>query len=599
MSRFPRRADPSPWRKGAIAVRRRRLRRTLALALCVFSVGADADDAACPTGAKLQPDLGYVDKGSRAFERFHQWVDGRIEAKDGSLSPTDAVLLASLTPDAKAARGYCDAAVAVVDARVRSDEAAIARGEAASLAHDSYLEVGPKIADLARTFAHCRTSMSDDQRTRWSALADQAVWNVWNPKGARWGNAIHPWSGWSIADPANNYYYSFLEATMEWALASGNAQWLNALCTTLLPAVVVEFSRLPGGGSLEGTAYGSAQMRLFSLYQTWLDATGNDLANASPHLTDAISYWVHATVPTLDRFAPIGDQARVSVPELYDYQRRLVLEARRLTHDVAARQMASWWLTSISVREMKSGANFRYDLLPAVTPDAKPKQPSALTYYASGVGNLFARSAWSRDATWLAFVAGKYSESHAHQEQGAFTLFQGDWLAVTENIWTHSGIQQGTETNNVLRFVRHGTTVPQHAGSRALVTIRADDAGHGAIAASADLSPVYADGSGVHIWKRDIDFANRKLTVRDTFLVDDGMHAIFQVNVPKKPVVAADGIHAGSLLIHVVEPANAQIDLVEWSRKDPAEYLSGWRVDIEGGPGNGGFVVELSAGASK
>jgi hypothetical protein len=567
----------------------------LALALCVLSFGLNADDAACPAGASLRSNLDYVDRHSKTFERFRAWVDSRIEAKDGSLSPGDAVLLALLEPDTKAAHAYCEAAVAVVDARVKADEAAISRGAAASFANDSYLEVGPKIADLAETFAHCGASMSDDQRTRWMALANQAVWNIWNYRSARWGAVAHPWTGWSVADPANNYHYSFLEATMEWALASGNAEWLKKLCTALLPAVVAEFSHLPGGGSLEGTAYGTAQMRLFSLYKTWLDSTGIDLAGENNHAADAISYWAHATVPTFDRFAPIGDQARVSVPEIYDYQRRLVLEARYLTHDTRAKEIASWWLSNISIREMKSGANFRYDLLPAVTPDAKPRQPAALTYHASGVGNLFARSAWSRDAMWLAFVAGKYTESHAHQEQGAFTLFQGDWLAVTENIWTHSGIQQGTETNNVLRFVRRGTTVPQHDHSQALVTITADDPAHGAIAASADLSPVYASGSGVHTWKRDIDFANRKLTVRDTFLVDDGMHAIFQVNVPKKPVVGPDGIRAGALLIKVVEPAHAQVDVFEWPRKDKDEFLTGWRVDIEGGPGNGGFVVELGA----
>ena len=34
----------------------------------------------------------------------------------------------------------------------------------------------------------------------------------------------------------------------------------------------------------------------------------------------------------------------------------------------------------------------------------------------------------------LAIVAGPYNESHAHQDQGSFTLFSGDWLAVTANI---------------------------------------------------------------------------------------------------------------------------------------------------------------------
>ena len=98
-------------------------------------------------------------------------------------------------------------------------------------------------------------------------------------------------------------------------------------------------------------------MRLFSLYRIWLDATGIDLANANPHFTDTIAYWIHATVPTLDRYAPIGDQARVSVPELYDYHRRLVLEARNLTADPPARQLASWWLTNISVPHMTNAGN--------------------------------------------------------------------------------------------------------------------------------------------------------------------------------------------------------------------------------------------------
>ena len=117
---------------------------------------------------------------------------------------------------------------------------------------------------------------------------------------------------------------------------------------------------------------------------------------------------------------------------------------------------------------------------------------------------------------WLAFVAGNYTESHAHQEQGAFTLLQDDWLAVTENIWTHSGIQQGTETNNVIRFVRNGKPLPQHQPSRAVLTIDADDPSTGAIAATADLSPVYSAGSGVHAWKRSINFpdASSSCTIR-------------------------------------------------------------------------------------
>jgi len=177
---------------------------------------------------------------------------------------------------------------------------------------------------------------------------------------------------------------------------------------------------------------------------------------------------VHATVPTLDRFAPIGDQSRNSVPELFDYHRRLVLEARQLTTDEEARSMASWWLDSISVPRMTQGFNSRYDLLPAGTGGTPP---SALVYLAEGAGHLFARSDWGKDAMWLSFVAGPYNESHAHQEQGGFTLFARDWLAVTENIWSHSGIQQGTPVHNVVRFERADPDARQCAAPRGDVVV--------------------------------------------------------------------------------------------------------------------------------
>jgi hypothetical protein len=572
----------------------------LATFACLLSSAlATTDNATCGAEGQLHPNLSYVDKRSATLDRFRDWVNAHIAAGDGNVSPADAVILADLAPDAKAARPYCAYAVETVDKRVKRADEAIARGEKPEIARDSYLEVGPKIADLSLAFARCSLSMSDEQRADWKAFADQSVSNIWDFKHARWGAAPHPWTGWAVDDPANNYHFSFLEATMFWALASGDSQRLQELCTKRLPRVEKEFAQLPGGGSLEGTAYGTAQMRLFGLYRTWLDATGIDLANANSHLTDTIAYWVNATVPTLDRFAPIGDQARVSIPELYDYQRRLMLEARNLTSDESAKALASWWLSNISVKQMRSGENFRYDLLPATSRDARPAQPTNLTYYARGVGDVFARSDWSRTAMWMAFIAGNYSQSHAHQEQGAFTLFQGDWLAVTENIWSRSGIQQGTETNNVIRFVRNGKPLPQHQPSHAVLTIDADDPSTGAIAATADLSPVYSAGSGVHAWKRSINFSGRKLVVHDTFSVGDDVHPIFQVDVPQEPVVGADGIRAGALLVHVLEPADAKISLIDWKSQDPNEFRSGWRIDIEGGPGNAGYLVELSAGKPK
>ncbi len=96
---------------------------------------------------------------------------------------------------------------------------------------------------------------------------------------------------------------------------------------------------------------------------------------------------------------------------------------------------------------------------------------------------------------WLAFAAGPYVESHAHQDQGSFTLYQNTWLAVTENIWSHSGIQQGTDVANLVRFNKSdGSLIAQRTNTTSTLAITSTGAG-GALEASADLTPAYGSGS--------------------------------------------------------------------------------------------------------
>src|SRR3546814_18053811 len=76
-----------------------------------------------------------------------------------------------------------------------------------------------------------------------------------------------------------------------------------------------------------------------------------------------------------------------------------MLEARYITNDTLAREHASWWLNNISVQRMNNGFNRRYDLLPAGNGGTPPAE---LLYHAKGTGNLFARTDWSKTATWVA-----------------------------------------------------------------------------------------------------------------------------------------------------------------------------------------------------
>lgn len=542
--------------------------------------------ATLPASAAVTIDLSYVDQNSTEFARFKSYVDAAVAGNpDYGFSAADAAYMYKLTGQSQ----YATLAVATVEAQVSAAETVIAGGGRPDISGDSYLDVGPMIEDLALTYDWCADHVTSAQRTRWAAYAEQAVWNVWNADTAQWGGHSFPWSGWGVDDPANNYHYSFLRATLYWGLASNDSAWLNLLADTKWPEQEAYTATIPGGGSQEGTAYGLSHRDLFMLYRVWHDTQGIDIANTNTHLTQSIAWWIHATVPTLDRVAAIGDQARVSEPVIYDYHRHLMLEARNLTNDATARENASWWLHSISDQNMQSSFNYRHNLLPAGDAGTPP---AALTYYASGTGQLFSRTGWDTHAMWLNFSAGPYVQSHAHQDQGAFTLFDNDWLAVTENIWTHSGIQQGTDTNNVVRFEKAGAIVPQQEGTTSTMTVTPGSGGN--VHAVANLTPAYAGNPAVTSWQRMIDFAGYKLTVNDTFALGSGTSAIFQVDTPVQPVISGRTAQAGDLLIRVIAPANATLSALDWTTQSDADetYYSGWRLDVAGG--TTGYVVELS-----
>ncbi|SEL09622.1 hypothetical protein SAMN05428989_1421 [Pseudoxanthomonas sp. GM95] len=548
------------------------------MALLVLAMTAEAR-------AAVTLDLSYVDKRSAEYRRFKSFVDRAVAGDPAyGFSATDAAYMYRLTGE----RPYGELAVRMVEDQVTAAEAATGQGLAPPVADDSYMYIGPMLRDLSLAYDWCGDLVTPKQKTRWKAYADQALANVWHPLVARWGGHWLPGNGWAIEDPGNNYFYSFTEATMYWALASDSPGWKTFLQQDRLPLLTKYLTTLPGGGSREGTSYGASFRTLFGLYRVWRDAAGTDLANANPHLTDTIAYWVHATVPTMDQFAPIGDQPRVSVPELYDYERVLMLEARTLTHDAAAARLASWWLHHISIKEMSNSFNSRHDLLPA---GEDGTAPSALVYHASGVGQLFARTDWTKAAMWLNFTAGPYDQSHAHQSQGAVTLFAGDWLAVTENIWSRSGIQQGTATNNVVRFERGGEVIPQDTPTTSSMKI-VETGANGEVHAVADLTPAYGGNPAIRAWKRSIAFKDRVLTIQDDFATRSDTAAIFQLNVPVQPKIKGNTATAGKLRVTVLSPVGASLTAVDWTKVDK-DYTRGWRLDVRG-PGSQ-FVVKLEA----
>jgi hypothetical protein len=545
--------------------------------------------------------------GSAAHTRFMGMVDKAVGGnKEYGYSSTHSVIAYALKGDAK----YIQLAIADTDAYVEAQIASACGSSKNSpaIGGDSYLGSGGAIQNIALTYDYGYDLLTDAQRTRWLALMTQVADNIWGkPSAATWGGPSMGcaaktvgWSGWSISNAGNNYYYtSFARVAMYMALVTHEQKWIDLVQQKVIPSLVTYYStKLLDGGSREGTGYGAAHMTLFDIYRLWLASTGEDLATRSSHTQNTINYWLHATVPTLDRFVPIGDQSRTSHPTLYDYHRILMLEAQLLSPNTPEAEWAHWWLDNNAIKKMTGGFNSQFDLL-KLTADSE--KPTELSYYAKGAGVYFARSSWEKDATHFSMIAGQYEEAHAGQEQGNFTFFKNNWLAVTSNIWSRTGINQDTASRNVLRFDNaNGEKVRQnkYADSVApviVVTTDADGTQRGVV----DLSPAFSvNRTLVQSWKRDFVYKDNKVTIHDRCQVSPSITPVWQVHTPVLPnydsatgkITTADG----KLVITPQMSAAPRVVIEEMKTLD-ADYAAGrYRVSLYSNSGCD-FTVELLA----
>ncbi len=480
--------------------------------------------------------------------RFKSMVDSQVTgANIYGFEPWYAALMGQITGSAS----YCTYAVTKTEAFVASEEALINANQRATVAGDSYLEVGPLIGNLALVYDWCRASMTTSQRTRWASYANQAVWNVWNPAQARWGNTVYAWSGWSVNNPVNNYYYSFLEATMLLGLATfdENSQagaWLTQFRTSKLENQLFPMfnSDLSGGGSREGTGYGTAMKNLWRLYDWWERSTGQRVASRTPHSLASMTHMMHSIVPTLNRLTPTGDHARDSAAELFDYHRDYLQVLMRLYPTERASRVAKSLLAQSSVPAMANRFMYYSDFLYDHTDiPAAPLSDLATEHWGSGTGQFSMRSSWTNTAAYANFICGPYTESHAHRDQGSFTLYKGNWLAYDGNMDSASGIEQDERWHNLVRIESNGVTVTQVAESQPC-DMRALVSNANYAYASARITPVYNSKAQVGKVEREFLFIKPS-----TFVVFDRVDSVgantrrvWTLNLPAQPTVNGDNL---------------------------------------------------------
>jgi hypothetical protein len=372
--------------------------------------------------------------------------------------------------------------------------------------------------------------------------------------------------------------------------------------TKIMNQLVPTFNAdLVGGASREGTGYGVAMRRLFELYDVWQATTGETLATATPHTRQSMLAMLHQLMPTRDRIAPTGDQSRDSTAAFFDYHRNYLQELiQQFPGDTLAKR-AKTQLAASSLPTMSSSFMVAYDFLydnAAVT--AQPVDGLNTTHYASGIGELYARSGWDAHATWVNLIAGPYTQSHAHQDQGSLMIYKDGWLAYDSVIDSHSGLPQETTAHGLVRITSGGQPVPQIANT--ISQLIALHQGTGYTYAAADLTPAYNGNSVVQKVQREIMYLQPDVVVVfDRVQSSSGTTQTWQLASPTAASISgslATISNAGHAL-KVQKIAGGAMAVTPFTSVS-SDYSGGFRLDetMTGGDNRYLHVVSIDAAAA-
>src|SRR5215216_4527206 len=109
-------------------------------------------------------------------------------------------------------------------------------------------------------------------------------------------------------------------------------------------------------------------------------------------------------------------------------------------------------------------------------------------------------------------------------------------FAVTANIYSHSGINQGVDLQNIVRFESSGSVIGQN--NTVLSKTVSDSAG--TLQVAANLSSAYSShAQQVSHWTRTLTYQRtlHKLLVRDQCSVAAGVQPVWQLHVPVRPTL--------------------------------------------------------------
>jgi hypothetical protein len=518
-----------------------------------------------------------------AAVRFQAMVDSWVAGADVYDFPRwNAALMGQLTGDPK----YCTAAIASVDSDVTTANSAISGGGTPVIAEDDYLQVGPDLADLALVYDWCHDTLTQDQVNSWLSYANQAVTNVWSPTTAAWNGTPASWDGWGTTDPDDNYYYSFLRATMFLGLAAhgeytGIDQWLTTFHDAKLESTLIPNfdANLQGGGSREGTGYGVSLRNLFELYDFWGASTTEDIAQLTPHTRASMLEFIHQVLPTLDRVAPTGDQSRDSTASFFDYHRHYLQELVHLFPNDSLVGPSLALLQNCSIPAMTEQFMYAYDFVLASDGTATSLSDLNTTYYGPGTGQFFSRSGWDTHATWINTNMGPFTEEHAHQDQGALMIYKDGWLAYDPVIDSLSGLPQTVDEHGTIRVTQNGTPVAQQINNTS--TLLALHAGPGYSHIAADLAPV-ENGAATKMQREIVFIQPSTIVIYDRATTSSSNQQVWSLAFPASPSISGANTtvtaSGHTLNIQRLAPAGATSSSYSFAANN-SDFTNGYRLD--------------------
>ncbi|KQT13847.1 hypothetical protein ASG30_18215 [Ramlibacter sp. Leaf400] len=356
------------------------------------------------------------------------------------------------------------------------------------LAAGQFLYAHLYVKNVALVYDWLHDRLTESQKESYRGYMRTAVDRIWNDRQD---------GGWALSDPANNYHYGYLVATVLQALATWGEDpaavrnW-NFLVQEKWPAI---FAYLKGDGQggywHEGTHYGRKSKQDLVEVMLWLrDASvGRKLdlfkAPGLHYADELVRYQLYSMQP--DMFSKRGSHgyrggaaynASSNPPTLVqvgdlasDAQGPVTTADAALMAMLAdglsgqpAGAMAQHWVRDLSDGVLRTRRARIHEFLfdePTRAQQDFTSEAVLPTFTASSQW-FHSRSDWTANATAVSFFSAKGPQitSHQHRDQNSFVVWHKGWQAADLNNWSGSGLADDTAIHNTLLVNGEGQRTP-------------------------------------------------------------------------------------------------------------------------------------------